>query len=83
MKSQILKQGDKVLITQDFIDQMSKLNPMYNKTIWRLGEVATIDDVSEFSTVRIYRGLWNTWVTNPLAEEMHVDYLAKQNNRFS
>lgn len=78
MKSEILKLGDKVLITQDFIDRMSRVNPQYNKTIWKLGTVATIDRITEFSTVRIYKGIWSIFVTNDLAESMNVDYLAQK-----
>lgn len=78
MKSKTLNPGDKVLITQDFIDRMIKVNPQYNKTIWQLGTVATIDRITEFSTVRIYKGIWSIFVTNDLAEEMNVDYLAQK-----
>ena len=77
MKSEMLKEGDKVLVTQDFLEAQAKLNCI-NRTIWRLGDVATVDKLSEFSTVKIRRGIWSLWITNPLAENMHLDYLAKQ-----
>lgn len=82
MKSQILNKGDKVLITQEFIDNLSKMN-CFNKTIWRVGESATVYELSDYSTVRIYRGIWDVWVTNPIAENMREAYLYEVNTGFA
>ena len=77
MKSEILKQGDKLLITQEFLDNLSKRG-VCHKLVWRLGETCKVVELSEFSTVKIIKGIWTTWIDNNLAEEMHIDYLAKQ-----
>jgi hypothetical protein len=77
MKSDILKQGDKLLITQEFLDNLSKRG-VCHKMIWRLGETCKVSELSEFSTVKVYRGIWDVWIDNTLAENMHIDYLAKQ-----
>lgn len=77
MKSEILKRGDKVLITHDLIDHLIRVgNPgVVVNRIWEVGKTATIEKLSDYSTVRIVRGVWSVWIDNNIAESMRIDYL--------
>ena len=82
MKSEVLNIGDKVLINHDFIDQLIRMGNS-DKTInriWELGKTATIIKLSDYSTVKVVRGIWSTWIDNNIAEQMRADYL-KTNNK--
>lgn len=74
MKSAVLKIGDKVSITQEFIDENERIGNKLT-SIWKIGDTAKIVDMTDFSTVRVCRGIWSVWVTNSIAENMRDEYL--------
>lgn len=84
MKSEKLKIGDKLLITQEFIEDNREYNP---KTwhIWQLGKIVNVVDISEFSTIKISigRDVYSTWITNPIAENMRKAYEEKYDSHKS
>lgn len=73
MKSQILKNGDRVLITQDFIDNIVKRGMAFS-SVWKLDDTAKVCETTDYSQVRIYRGIWSIWIDNDLAESMYAAY---------
>jgi len=72
MKSTILKQNDKLLINQDFIENLTQRG-ICHRLIWRLGETCKVSELSEWSTVKVYKGLWSVWIDNSLAESMYYE----------
>jgi len=74
VKSEILNKGDKIIITQEFIDNNIKIGNTLT-SIWKLGSIATVCEIDEYSRIRLYRGMWSVWTTNPIAENMRSAYL--------
>lgn len=79
MKSKILNKNDKLLVTQEFLEHLVKVgnNSKMSNCIWKLGDIAKVDKLSDYSTVRVYRGIWSIWIDNNLAEQMRTEFLEK------
>lgn len=73
MKSQILKKGDRVLITLEFLDNIVKRGMAFS-SVWKLDDVAKVCETTGYAQVRIYRGIWSIWIDNDLAESMFAAY---------
>lgn len=69
MKSEILKVGDKVIITQDFLDEFIRIGKPLT-SIWRVGDTAKIVELSDYGTVKLCRGIWSVWAVNHIVEDM-------------
>jgi hypothetical protein len=75
MKTNKLNKGDTLLITQDFLNDNFKRGNAGVSSVWVLGETCKVCDLSDYSTVRVHRGLWSIWIDNNLAESMRDAYI--------
>lgn len=74
MKSENLKIGDKLLITEAFMTEMKRQNPL-TAHVWMMFKSATVDELSVFSTVNVSAYPFSVWIDNNLAENMRKAYL--------
>lgn len=77
MKSQTLKVNDKLLITQEFLDENRAANPM-TSFIFKLGRKIKVIRVTDYGVIVGY-DVFSAACTTPVAENMRKVYLdAKQ-----
>jgi hypothetical protein len=76
MKSQTLKVNDKLLITQEFIDENKQANPM-TSFIFKLGKQIKVMRVTDYGIIVGY-DVFSAATTTPVAENMRQEYLNKR-----
>lgn len=78
MKSQKLKPNDKLLITQEFLDENKSANPM-TSFIFKLGRKIKVIRIADYGVIVGY-DVFSAACTTPVAENMRQAYVAKYNN---
>lgn len=74
MKSELLKVSDKLFITDEFMQEMKRQNPL-TAHVWMMFKYAIVSELSSFSTTNVSAYPFSVWIDNNLAESMRKAYL--------